>query len=166
MGDNGRAGQDLEHLVQQAVEQGILDDQFIQLRNLQVCLNFVGIWGRPCDVNVTVHISVQDDSNPDFVKDLIALYYSDASGKINTIQQMLKSDQIDFQHLDAIVHQFKGSSASFGASEMTKTCIEFRDACQQNDGERCKYVCGCMNTAYVRLQGVLKEFERLEQLEK
>mmetsp|Transcript_6476 Transcript_6476/g.12836 ORF Transcript_6476/g.12836 Transcript_6476/m.12836 type:complete len:144 (-) Transcript_6476:519-950(-) len=142
MGDTGRAGQDLENLVQHAVEQGILDDQFIQLRNLQ------------------------DDSNPDFVKDLIGLYYSDASGKINTIQQMLKGDAIDFQHLDAIVHQFKGSSASFGASEMTKTCIEFRDACQSNDAERCRYICGCMDTAYMRLQDILKEFERLEQLQK
>jgi len=36
MGDSDSAGQDLEQLVQHAVDQGILDDQFIQLRNLQV----------------------------------------------------------------------------------------------------------------------------------
>lgn len=113
-----------------------------------------------------VYVCVQDDSNPDFVKELIALYHSDAVGKISTIQLMLKEQEVDFHHLDAIVHQFKGSSASFGASEMTKTCMEFRDACQSNDAERCRYICGCMNTAYVRLQNILKEFERLEQVQK
>ncbi len=41
MGDSDSAGQDLEQLVQHAVDQGILDDQFIQLRNLQVWFDLI-----------------------------------------------------------------------------------------------------------------------------
>lgn len=90
----------------------------------------------------------------------------DASTKLNNLMELLNQQTVDFQQIDAIVHQFKGSSASFGASEMTKMCIEFRDACHQHDVMACKSICGRMEVAYGNLQRTLKEFERLEQLAK
>jgi DNA polymerase III delta prime subunit len=67
------------------------------------------------------------------------------------------------QQLDACVHQFKGSSASFGAAEMTKICIEFRNAYQNSDMSSCRGIATRMREAYGRLQAVLNEFERLEK---
>ena len=36
MGESGSAGRELDVMVDQAVQQGILDEQFLQLRSLQV----------------------------------------------------------------------------------------------------------------------------------
>lgn len=129
---------DVDALVQHAVEHGILDDQFVQLQSLQ------------------------DESNPGFVVDLIHLYHDDASRKIQQIEEMLNQPEIAGQQLDACVHQFKGSSASFGAAEMTKICVEFREACHMGDISTCKGITARMREAYGRLQTVLNEFERLE----
>lgn len=130
---------DIDALVRHAVEHGILDDQFVQLQSLQ------------------------DESNPGFVVDLIHLYHADASRKIQQIEAMLNHPDGASQQLDACVHQFKGSSASFGAAEMTKICIEFREACQRGDLELCKRIVVGMRDAYARLQTVLNEFEALEK---
>lgn len=129
----------METLVRQAVEQGILDDQFVQLQNLQ------------------------DESNPGFVKELIHLYHADASRKMQQIEEMINQPNAEYQQLDACVHQFKGSSASFGAAEMTKICIEFRNAYQNSDMSSCRGIATRMREAYGRLQAVLNEFERLEK---
>jgi histidine-containing phosphotransfer protein len=129
---------DVDALVRHAVEHGILDDQFVQLQSLQ------------------------DESNPGFVVDLIHLYHADASKKMQQIEDMLNQAEIGGQQLDACVHQFKGSSASFGAAEMTKICIEFREACHMGDINTCKGITARMREAYGRLQTVLNEFERLE----
>jgi len=131
---------DVDALVRHAVEHGILDDQFVQLQSLQ------------------------DESNPGFVVDLIHLYHSDASKKIHQIEDMLNQPEIASQQLDACLHQFKGSSASFGAAEMTKICIEFREACRMGDIETCRGMTVRMRDAYGRLQAVLTEFERLETM--
>lgn len=131
---------DVDALVCHAVELGILDDQFVQLQSLQ------------------------DESNPDFVVDLIHLYHADASKKMQQIEELLNQAESSHQQLDACVHQFKGSSASFGAAEMTKICIEFREASHRGDMQTCRGIVAQMREAYGRLQTVLNEFERLEKL--
>jgi len=38
----------------------------------------------------------------------------------------------------AQVHQFKGSSASFGARQIAALCVHLREACQAQDRARCQ----------------------------
>ena len=40
---------------------------------------------------------------------------------------------VDYNEMDQIVHQFKGSSASFGARQMAALCVQLRDACHQQN---------------------------------
>ncbi|KAE9609127.1 putative signal transduction histidine kinase, phosphotransfer (Hpt) domain-containing protein [Lupinus albus] len=66
-------------------EQGFLDEQFIQLEELQ------------------------DDVNPNFVEEIVILFYSDSVRLVYKIEQALMSKQINFAKLDDYMHQFKGS---------------------------------------------------------
>jgi histidine-containing phosphotransfer protein len=108
----------LLHTQQQALShmqaEGLLDEQFQQL------------------------LALQDETNPDFVTEVAELYFDDAVPKIQRIGQLLSEPSPDFGELDAVVHQFKGSSASLGAGGMAKLCIRMRELCQQRDVAGCQ----------------------------
>eukprot|EP00890_Picochlorum_soloecismus_P001165 jgi/Picsp_1/2049/NSC_05514-R1_histidine phosphotransfer protein len=139
MGDRGSLEQALDGILGEAMGQGILDDQFIQLRTLQ------------------------DDSNPDFVKDLIDLYYMDAGSKIESLRGLLGQDEVDFQQMDQIVHQFKGSSSSFGAKAMADICVRLREGCHQQDAVGCRQICSELTVEFDRLKATLNKFGELER---
>lgn len=101
-------------MVQQMQAEGLLDEQFQQL------------------------LALQDESNPDFVSEVAELYFDDAVPKIQRVGQLLSDPSPDFQELDAVVHQFKGSSASLGAGGMAKLCIRMREVAQQRDVPGCQ----------------------------
>ncbi|XP_057727224.1 pseudo histidine-containing phosphotransfer protein 5-like isoform X2 [Arachis stenosperma] len=67
------------------LDQGYLDEQFIQLEELQ------------------------DNDNPNFVEEVVTLFYTDSARLIYNIDQALLSNPTDFTKLDDYMHQFKGS---------------------------------------------------------
>ncbi|GMN40017.1 hypothetical protein TIFTF001_009247 [Ficus carica] len=70
------------------IEQGYLDEQqFLQLEELQ------------------------DDANPNFVEEIVTLFYKDSARLFHNIEQALKSRPIDFAKLDIYMHQFRGSTS-------------------------------------------------------
>ncbi|KAJ6674166.1 hypothetical protein OIU85_013100 [Salix viminalis] len=82
-------------------DQGYLDEQFNQLEDLQ------------------------DEANPNFVEEVVTLFYSDSSRFIHNIEQaMINKPNIDYGKLDDYMHQFKGSSSSFGAKKVKKECSQ------------------------------------------
>ncbi|KAG8375618.1 hypothetical protein BUALT_Bualt10G0119100 [Buddleja alternifolia] len=69
-------------------DQGYLDhEQFIQLEDLQ------------------------DEANPNFVEEVVKLFYTDSARYIRNLDLTLDSRPIDFEKLDNIMHQFMGSSS-------------------------------------------------------
>ncbi|KAF9681084.1 hypothetical protein SADUNF_Sadunf06G0188800 [Salix dunnii] len=96
-------------------DQGYLDDQFIQLEHLQ------------------------DEANPNFVEEVVRLFYSDSVRMIQNIEQamMINKPDIDFSKLDDCMHQFKGSSSSIGARKVIKECSKFREYCYAGNIEGC-----------------------------
>jgi histidine-containing phosphotransfer protein len=103
-----------QQLLESMQVEGLLDEQFQQL------------------------LALQDESNPDFVTEVAELYFDDAVPKITRVGQLLSAPAPDFGELDAVVHQFKGSSASLGAGGMAKLCIRMRELCQQRDVAGCQ----------------------------
>ncbi len=99
----------IQQLLGQLRAQGVLDDQFSQLMQLQ------------------------DETNPDFVEEVVQLYFEDAAAKIVKIEAIMAAAAPDFVELDAVVHQFKGSSASLGAQAIARLCIRLREACQSRN---------------------------------
>ncbi|KAJ7951711.1 Histidine phosphotransfer protein [Quillaja saponaria] len=114
---------------QSLFDQGYLDEQFIQLEELQ------------------------DDANPNFVEEIVTLHYRDSSRLISNIEQNLERNPLDFDKLDNIMHQFKGSSSSIGGKKVKAECTLFRDYCRAENGE------GCMKT----FQQLKKEYAALRK---
>ncbi|KAK7284311.1 hypothetical protein RJT34_19056 [Clitoria ternatea] len=94
-------------------EEGFLDDQFNQLQQLQ------------------------DESNPEFVVEVVTLFFEDAERLLNELAKALGQENIDFKRVDALVHQLKGSSSSIGAQRVQKVCIAFRNNCEEKNVEGC-----------------------------
>ncbi|XP_038723719.1 histidine-containing phosphotransfer protein 1-like isoform X2 [Tripterygium wilfordii] len=67
--------------------EGFLDDQFSQLQQLQ------------------------DESNPDFVIEVVSLFFEDSERILNDLSSTLAQPSVDFKKVDANVHQLKGSSS-------------------------------------------------------
>ncbi|KAA8525236.1 hypothetical protein F0562_007091 [Nyssa sinensis] len=94
-------------------DQGYLDDQFVQLEDLQ------------------------DDSNPNFVEEVVTLFYNNSAKLIRNIEQALANNPLDFDMLDDYMHQFKGSCSSIGAKKVKNECTQFREYCTAENGEGC-----------------------------
>jgi histidine-containing phosphotransfer protein len=134
--------QSLEHLVLQLQQEGVLDEQFSQLMQLQ------------------------DESNPDFVQEVVQLFFEDSVQKIERVGAILATPSPDYNELDQIVHQFKGSSASLGASRIAQLCIKFREACQQANQPACQGLLQQIREAYGLLRDKLATFVSLESQKK
>ncbi|KAL5712741.1 peroxiredoxin type-2 [Ranunculus cassubicifolius] len=93
---------------------GILDEQFQQLQQLQ------------------------DESTPDFVREVATLFFDDSKKIVNELTVALKQQIIDFKLVDANVHQLKGSSSSIGAQRVKNVCIHFRNSCEQRNYDGCR----------------------------
>jgi histidine-containing phosphotransfer protein len=75
---------------------------------------------------------------------------------------MLASASPDFNELDQLVHQFKGSSASLGAQAIAQLCIRLREQCQARDGQGCSALLQQVRQAYDVLRSQLSLFMQLE----
>ncbi|XP_019184817.1 PREDICTED: histidine-containing phosphotransfer protein 4-like [Ipomoea nil] len=95
-------------------DQGYIDDQFIRLEELQ------------------------DDSNPNFLEEVVRLFYNHSTMKIHNIELALESGALDFTKLDDMMIQFKGSCSSIGARKVNKECLEFKQYCDAGNIEGCR----------------------------
>jgi histidine-containing phosphotransfer protein len=102
-----------QELIDSMLDEGILDEQFSQLQMLQ------------------------DESTPDFVEEVVTLYFDDSDKLLENLTESLKTDPIDYKVVDGHVHQFKGSSSSVGAQRIKKVCLSFRPCCDKQDKQGC-----------------------------
>ncbi|KAL8128604.1 hypothetical protein V2J09_017759 [Rumex salicifolius] len=56
---------------------------------------------------------LQDESNPDFVVEVVSVFFDDSERILNDLYLTLNDLNVDFKKVDAHVHQLKGSSSSF-----------------------------------------------------
>ncbi|KAL3349497.1 hypothetical protein AABB24_022558 [Solanum stoloniferum] len=117
----------------------ILDEQFIQLQQLQ------------------------DESNPDFVVEVVSLFFEDSERLLNELAKTLNQTNVDFKKLDAHVHQLKGSSSSIGAQRVQRVCISFRNYCDDRNVEGCLK---CLQQIKIEYTVVKNKLETLFKLEK
>ncbi|KAL8139593.1 hypothetical protein V2J09_005614 [Rumex salicifolius] len=95
-------------------DQGFLDNQFTQLEELE------------------------DESNPDFVVEVVSVFFDDSERILNDLSLTLNEQNVDFKKVDANVHQLKGSSSSIGAQRVKNACINFRGFCEIQDAQSCR----------------------------
>ena len=128
----------IEGYVTQLQQEGVLDEQFRQLMQLQ------------------------DETNPDFVTEVVQLFFEDSASKIERIGVMLSAPDPDFTELDHLVHQFKGSSASLGARMIEQLCIRLREMCGAQNSPACVMLLGQVQQCYDLLKTKLEVFMQLE----
>ncbi|KAI4329203.1 hypothetical protein L6164_021493 [Bauhinia variegata] len=111
--ERGQSRRQVTAMKQSLFDQGYLDEQFIQLEELS------------------------DDANPNFVEEIVILYYRDSSRLVSSIEQTLERSPLDFNKLDSIMHQFKGSSSSIGAKKVKAECTLLGEYCRARNAEGC-----------------------------
>ncbi|KAI4386993.1 hypothetical protein MLD38_004862 [Melastoma candidum] len=119
---------------QSLFDQGYVDDQFVQLEELQ------------------------DDTNPNFVEEIVTLYYRDSARLISSIEQALERSPLDFDKLDNLMHQFRGSSSSIGARKVKAECTQFGEHCVGGNGEGCMRSFQRMKREYSALRKKLEAY--------
>ncbi|XP_057424739.1 histidine-containing phosphotransfer protein 1-like [Lotus japonicus] len=120
-------------------DEGFLDEQFNQLELLQ------------------------DESNPDFVVEVVTLFFQDAERLLDELTKALGQASIDFKKLDAHVHQLKGSSSSVGAQRVHKACISFRNSCEEKNIEGCLKSLQQVRHEYSLVKSKLETLFKMEQ---
>jgi histidine-containing phosphotransfer protein len=181
----------MDEIVAQAAAQGALDEQFTQLRELEVR----GELGREAaernrrasekkGLSLPRFFEItrakkkkklsQDESNPDFVSEVAALYFSDSTEKLDRLSQTLSqvTDPIAQREawapaVDAAVHQFKGASASFGAAAVAAACVRVRAAVVAGDfAAVCELLQNEVRREFEALRVRMGEYQQLDQRRK
>ncbi|GMG99674.1 hypothetical protein Nepgr_001514 [Nepenthes gracilis] len=119
--------------------EGILNEQFNQLQSLQ------------------------DESNPDFVVEVVSLFFEDSVRLLNELAKSLDQRNVDFKKVDAHVHQLKGSSSSIGAQRVQNACIAFRSCCEEKNVEGCLKCLQQVTKEYYLVKNKLEILLKLEQ---
>ncbi|CAN1149858.1 Histidine-containing phosphotransfer protein 1, partial [Linum perenne] len=119
---------------------GFLDSQFAQLQLLQ------------------------DESNPDFVVEVVSLFFEDSDRLLDDLTKALDPQQgVDFKKVDAHVHQLKGSSSSIGAQRVKNACVAFRSFCDEQNIEGSLRCLQQVKQEYYLVKNKLENLIRLEQ---
>ncbi|PWA80966.1 HPT phosphotransmitter 4 [Artemisia annua] len=120
-------------------DQGYLDEQFVQLEELQ------------------------DNSNPNFVEEVVSLFYRDSARFLYSIDQALEKRPMDFSTLDSLMHHFKSSSTSIGAKKVKTECTHFRSHCNARNAEGCKRTFQQVKKEYTTLKKKLETYFQMSR---
>uniref|UniRef100_A0ACD5TQK4 Uncharacterized protein n=1 Tax=Avena sativa TaxID=4498 RepID=A0ACD5TQK4_AVESA len=116
---------------------GYLDEQFNQLEELQ------------------------DESSPNFVEEVVALFLKDSPRLLTNIEQTIGKYPQDFYRLDSLVHQLKGSGSSIGAVRMKNECSVFKAYCNDKNLEGCRRSLQKMKREHATLKQKLESYFQL-----
>ncbi|KAI4343240.1 hypothetical protein MLD38_027768 [Melastoma candidum] len=120
-------------------DEGFLDEQFTQLQQLQ------------------------DENSPNFVAEVVTLFFLDSERLLNELAKSIVQPEIDFKKVDAHVHQLKGSSSSIGAHRVQRSSISFRNCCNDRNVEGCLKSLQQVRHDYSLIKDKLKTLFSLEQ---
>ncbi|XP_047044622.1 pseudo histidine-containing phosphotransfer protein 2 isoform X1 [Lolium rigidum] len=118
-------------------DQGYLDEQFNQLEELQ------------------------DESSPNFVEEVVALFLKDSPRLLTNIEHTIGKYPQDFHRLDSLVHQLKGSGSSIGAVRMKNECSVFKAHCNDKNLEGCRRSLQRMKREHATLKQKLESYFQL-----
>ncbi|MED6210257.1 hypothetical protein PIB30_062514 [Stylosanthes scabra] len=106
---------------------------------------------------------LQDESSPDFVIEVVKMFFDDSENLLNNMTRALGQVPVDFKQVDAHVHQYKGSSASVGAARVKNVCATFRNFCEAQNLEGCVRCLQQLQHEYSLLKNNLQYLFRLQE---
>ncbi|KAJ7951904.1 Histidine phosphotransfer protein [Quillaja saponaria] len=131
---------DMNRLLALLFHQGVLDEQFLQLQQLQ------------------------DETSPNFVSEVVNIYFHESEKLLRNIRGLLMDKEFsDYKKIGIHLNQFMGSSSSIGAKRVTNVCVAFRAASEQNNHPGCLRALELLEHEYCYLKNKLHEFFQIEQ---
>ncbi|XP_077229205.1 histidine phosphotransfer protein 6 [Tasmannia lanceolata] len=131
---------DMHRLLALLFHQGVLDEQFVQLQQLQ------------------------DETSPNFVLEVITIYFRESEKLLRNLRGLLlERECIDYMKMGIHLNQFMGSSSSIGAKRVRNVCVAFRGASEQNSRDGCLRCLELLEHEYCYLKNKLHELFQIEQ---
>ncbi|XP_052182052.1 pseudo histidine-containing phosphotransfer protein 5-like [Diospyros lotus] len=100
----------LANMRKSLLDEGFVDEQFVDLE------------------------AMQDDANPNFIEEMVAMFYNDSADLIQTMEQGFEETPLDFSKLDGCGHSFQGCCSSIGAKKVLNAYVQLR-ACRRAENE-------------------------------
>ncbi|RWR77400.1 putative histidine-containing phosphotransfer protein 6 isoform X1 [Cinnamomum micranthum f. kanehirae] len=131
---------DMNRLLTLLFHQGVLDEQFLQLQELQ------------------------DESSPNFVSEVVNLYFRESDKHLRNLRAILMDrEYLDYKKLGIHLNHFMGSSSSIGAKRVRNVCLAFRAASEQNSRVGCLRSLELLEHEYCFLKNNMHELFHIEQ---
>ncbi|CAN8240604.1 unnamed protein product [Cochlearia groenlandica] len=131
---------DINRLLTSLFHQGVLDEHFLQLQQLQ------------------------DDTCPNFVYDVIHIYFDESDKLLSNLKLLLMDKEFsDYKKIGMHLNQLVGSSSSIGALRLRNVCLSFRSASELNNHTGCLRGLEIVEHEYHYLKNMMHELFLLEQ---
>ncbi|KAK2651640.1 hypothetical protein Ddye_011496 [Dipteronia dyeriana] len=131
---------DMNRLLALLFHQGVLDEQFLQLQQLQ------------------------DESSPNFVSEVVNIYFHESEKLLMNLRTLLMDKEFSgYKKIGIHLNQMMGSSSSIGAKRLANVCVAFRTASQLNNRPGCLRALELLEHEYCYLKNKLHELFQLEQ---
>ncbi|GER48437.1 histidine-containing phosphotransfer protein [Striga asiatica] len=131
---------DMNRLLALLFHQGVLDEQFIQLQQLQ------------------------DESSPNFVSEVVNIYFQESEKLLKNLRGLLVDKEFsDYKKMGMHLNQLMGSSSSIGAQRVRNVCVAFRAASELNNRAGCLRALEVLECEYCYLKNKLHELLEIEQ---
>ncbi|KAL1565043.1 histidine-containing phosphotransfer protein 6 [Salvia divinorum] len=131
---------DMNRLLAILFHQGVLDEQFLQLQQLQ------------------------DESSPNFVSEVVNIYFHESEKLLRNLRALLVDRELsDYKKMGIHLNQLMGSSSSIGAQRVRNVCIAFRAASDHNNRPGCLRALELLEYEYCYLKNKLHELFQIEQ---
>ncbi|KAK9229393.1 hypothetical protein WN944_022355 [Citrus x changshan-huyou] len=138
--DPDRLRADMNRLLALLFHQGVLDEQFLQLQQLQ------------------------DESSPNFVSEVVNIYFHESEKLLRNLRSLLMDKEFsDYKKLGIHLNQMMGSSSSIGAKRVSNVCVAFRAASEQNNRAGCLRALELLEHEYCYLNNKFHELFQIEQ---
>ncbi|KAG0487533.1 hypothetical protein HPP92_009628 [Vanilla planifolia] len=137
---NGHWDDDIFRLLAFLFHQGVLDEQFMQLHQLQ------------------------DESSPNFVSEVISIYFRESEKLLRNLRALLADQECtDYRKLGCHLNHLVGSSSSIGANRVRNVCVAFRAASERYNRPGCLRSLAVLEHEYCFLKNKLHELFQMEQ---
>ncbi|KAE8690436.1 Histidine-containing phosphotransfer protein 6 [Hibiscus syriacus] len=131
---------DMNRLLAFLFHQGILDDQFLQLQQLQ------------------------DENSPNFVSQVVNIYFHESEKLLRNLRSSLMDRELlSYDKIRIHLNQFIGSSSSIGAQRVRNICAAFRAASDHSNRTGCLRALEVLEHEYCILKSKLHELFQIEQ---
>lgn len=98
--------------------------------------------------------SLQEEGEPDIVKELIELYLEDSKLQLSSIRAGIIEK--NYQNLRVAAHTLKGSCQNFGAKKLGAICFEIEEKARSGSIEGANEILGRLELEFDKVQKALE----------